>query len=827
LMAVLLEYQGDLLPGFYDDWVLLAREHTASVFEHHMARLLSLLQDQERWLDILEWGERWIKLGQKPETAFRALMSAHAAKGDMSKAAATYERCVKSLKEFDIQPSGQTMALYEKLKSGRETSSPVAAFPGRGKRDAKRTNLPIPLTSFIGREKEVEEVVQLLHRNRLVTLRGSGGVGKTRLAIQASHQLLDKFRDGIWWIDLVGLQDGLLVPNEVARVVSLIESPGQPVMDLLVSQLASKQTLLVLDNCEHLVSACSRLAERLLSNCEDLKIMATSREALDIFGEAAWHVPSLSLPGVDSSFQSLDQFESVSLFLERARVIQPQFTITAQNAKALVQICLRLSGIPLAIELAAARVRIMSVEEIASRLDDRFGLLNSGSRAALPRHHTLRATIDWSYDLLTGPERILFRRMAVFAGSFTLAGVEAIGGFQELKREEILNLVGRLADKSLVVVEQTPASTTRYRMLETIHAYARGKMDDSGEAVALRDRHLEYFVGLAELAEHNTFGADSVKYHRLLDEELDEIRLAMEWAIESHQATMAFRLSAALYYFWYNRSLIGNAWQQQLDDALPLLEGMERSPARAKALNAMGFLYWADVIPVNPRGRLEEALSIGNELGDKLIVAQSLCNLGLISISEGRYGDAHFFFRRSLDLYQELGFRHKEYIWSMTFLGDVVFHLNDLESARSYYEQSTRVLRDLGDRNFLAYAVRRLAQLAWYCGEYEKASQLCRESLVINQELGDARGILASISAYAAIAVAQGKLIHAAQLFGAVETLLGSAKIRLVYMDRIERERNLSVLKSKLDEPALESAWKMGTRMGMEQAVNFALQVSG
>jgi predicted ATPase/DNA-binding SARP family transcriptional activator len=824
LMTALAEYRGELLPGFYEDWVLLAREHVASVFEHHMARLLALFQEQQRWPDTLYWAERWIELGQKPETAYRALMSAHAARGEMSRVAAAYERCVKSLKEFGIEPSENTQALYRRLKSGKEESRAVASLPVEEKRELKRSHLPIPLTSFIGREKEVDEVVRMVQENRLVTLLGSGGVGKTRLAIQASKKLSSQFQDGIWWVDLIGLNDGLLVSGEVARVLELSDSSNRPVTDLLVDKLGSRQILLVLDNCEHLISACAQLADRLLGSCENLKILATSREALDIFGESAWHVPSLSVPGADSSLQELDQFESVGLFLERAKVLQPQFRLTDQNAKPLAQICQRLGGIPLAIELAAARVKMMNLDEIASRLDDRFELLKSGSRAALPRHQTLRATIDWSYDLLTQPERILFQRLAVFAGGFTLAGAEAVCGFRNLKHDEILDLLGRLVVKSLVVVEQTPTSTTRYRMLETIHEYARQKLEEGDESSEVRNHHLEFFVRLAEQAEQNTFGTESVRYHRLLDEELDEIRGAMEWAIHSRQAAMAFRLSAALYYFWYNRRLLGSEWKEQLDDALPLLEGMERTSARAKALNAMGFLYWADVIPVNPRSKLEEALSIGNELGDKLIIAQSLCNLGLIALTEGRYSDAHFFFRRSLDLFQDLGFRNKEYIWSLTFLGDVVFHLNDLENARKYYEQSTQALRGLGDRNFLAYAVRRLAQLYWYCGEYDKATLLCRESLLLNQELGDFRGVVACLAAYGGIATARGDMIRAARLFGAVETLLNSMHIRLVYMDRLERERNLSILYGQADTLVLDQAWKEGALLSVEQAVAFALQ---
>jgi non-specific serine/threonine protein kinase len=819
LISTLSQYQGELLPGFYDEWVVLEREHLASVFEHHMARLMSVLEAEKRWLDILDWGERWIKLGQRPEPAFRALMSAHAAKGDMSKVAATYERCVKSLKEFGLEPSQQTRALYQRLKAGKrtfETESTVTTDVNQ--KTSRKTNLPMPLTSFIGREKEVDEILHLLNRNRLVTLLGSGGVGKTRLAIEVSNKSLNKFRDGVWWVDLVGLNDDSHVSKEVARVIKLTESPEMSVTDLLVSQLTSSQILLVLDNCEHLASACAQLADLLLSSCENLRILATSREALDIFGEMAWHVPSLTLPIANTNVQSLEKFESVRLFLERAKVMQPQFNLSEQNAKAVIQICRRLSGMPLAIELAAARVKMMSVDEIASRLDDRFNLLTSGSRAALPRHQTLRATIDWSYDLLANPERVLFRRMAVFSGGITLEGVEVVCSDKDLKRGEILDLIGRMVDKSLVIVEHSPTAATRYRMLETIREYARQKLEESGETVDLQNRHLEYFVQLAEDAERNTFGADSVKYHRRLDEELDDIRNAMDWSIQTHQAIMAFRLGAALFYFWYNRSPIGGDWLRQLNRALMLPEGTERTAERAQALNAKGYFYWADVTSDDPRADLEEALSIAREMGNQAIAARSLCNLGLVETVQGNYVEARSLFEQSLDLFGKV-----EQFWSLTFLGDIDFLQNQLNQAQSHYEQSANALREIRDRNFLAYVVRRLGQLAWHCSEFDKAALLCIESLTINQELGDERGVIASLSAFAGNATAEGKLAQAAQLFGAVETLLRSKNIRLVYMDWLERERNIALLRDQLSPVAMKKAWKKGTSMTTEQAVEFAL----
>jgi non-specific serine/threonine protein kinase len=813
LIAVLSNYQGELLPGFYDEWVVLDREHLYSIFEHQMARLMSLLQNENRWLE----------LGQKPEPAYRALMSAHAAKGDMSKVAASYERCVKSLREFGMEPSEQTKEIYKNLKSGKDAPTIVSVTTRSVGKEAS-SNIPVPLTSFVGRHKELQEIAKLLSSSRLLTLTGPGG--KTRLAIQTAHDSIKKFKDGVFWVGLVGLSDTNLIPQEIAQALNVREVLNEPLMNTLKDHLKLKDLLLILDNCEHLIEACAQYAEQLLAGCPRLKILATSRERLGLFNETTWPVPSLPLPEMQQtpSPSELEEYASVALFAERARAINSDFLLTAQNATSIAQICQRLDGIPLAIELAAARIQVLRVEEIAARLTDRFSVLTSGSRTALPRHQTLRATIDWSYDLLTEPEGILFRRLAIFAGGFTLEGIEAVGS-QGMNRSDILDLLGRLIDKSLVMVDVASSKTeTRYRLLETIREYARQKMDEAGETTELQNKHLQYFVGLAEEAEKNTFGAASVHYHQRLDQELDDIRIAMKWSIEAHQATMAYRLAAALFYFWYNRSPLGGEWLGQLKKALSLPERLERTSARAKALNAMGFFYWAYVIPVNPRRELAEALSIGRELDDKVIIARSLCNVGLIESTEGRYVEARSLFAQSLELFRELGFHNMEYIWSLTFLGDADFNLNDLDGALRHYGQSISALRELKDRSFLAYVVRRMGHLKWYQGEYEKAALFCRESLTFNQELGDERGVIASISAFAGNATAQGRLASAAQLFGAVEALLRSKNIHLVHMDRMEYDRNVSTLHAQLDPLTFEKVWRRGSSMTLEQAIEFALK---
>ena len=500
MMEALSLYEGELLPGFYDEWVVLEREHLQAVFEKKMECLLYQLQKEARWIEDLDWCERWISFGQKPEAAYRFLMVAHAGRGDMSKVAATFERCAKSLSEFGVEPSEQTQILYENLKSGKEKFEKESPSPPVIKTKktilSSNTNFPVPLTSFIGREKEIDEVVNLLKEKRLLTLTGSDGIGKTRLAIKCASRVLSIFRDSVWWVDLVSLTDSSLVPQEIAKVVNVHKVSDQSLSQTLIEHFRSKQTLIVLNNCEHLISACAQLADQLLSACSELKILTTSREALDILGETVWQVPSLTLPDAQSVLNAatLSEYESVRLFIDRALSVQPACELTDLTAGAVAKICHRLSGMPLAIELAAARTKIMSPDEIALRLNDRFDLLTSDSHTALPRHQTLRATIDWSYDLLSEPEKALFRRISVFVGGFTLEAAEAVSVGRDLTKSQVIYLLRRLVAKSLVTVDVSSENLndeTHYKMLETIREYAHDKLDDEGEMENVQDRLLK------------------------------------------------------------------------------------------------------------------------------------------------------------------------------------------------------------------------------------------------------------------------------------------------------------------------------------------------
>ncbi len=830
LIRTLSIYQGELLPGFYEEWVVLEREHLRSIYEQKMDSLVNRLNSEGRWQDILTCAEKWISFGQRPESAYRALMSAHTALGDLSKMTAAYERCRKSLDEFGVEPSEHTHQLFRNLKTGKVIQQ--GSF-GSIQKDGERwvpapNNIPVPLTSFIGRDRDLKEIAKLLGATRLLTLTGPGGVGKTRLAIQTARISLKKFKDGVFWVDLVGLSDENLIPQEIAQVLQVPVVAAEPLIGTLKNYLRSKEILLVLDNCEHLIHTCAAVSEQLLGACAGLKILATSIEGLGLFNELIWQVPSLPLPlpGGAVSLEDLRKIASIELFQERAANAKSGFVLSEENATSVVQICERLDGIPLAIELAAARTKILSVHEIASRLDDRFSLLTSGNRTAIARHQTLRATIDWSHELLSEPERVLFRRLAVFAGGFTLETAETVCSLAELRPIDVVDSLGRLVDKSLLIVEAgVEAEVTRYRLLETIRQYALEKLVDAGEALEIRKRHAEYFLHLAEESEPKIYGSESVAWFRRLENELDNIRSAIDWSISSSRADLALGILGSLVYFWFSHGLLGSEWNERVQQALSRPEGSEPTKARANALNGMGFMYWADWYPIDNRAGLEEALAIGRKINDPMIIATALRNLGLIEIIQGNHPEAHILLKQSLEILQEIGPSGKMgKANSLIFLGDLALNQGNLLKARSYYEQSISILREPGDVNFLAYAVRRLGHLAWLSSDFQNATLMCKESLEWNQQVHDPRGILACLAAYAASAATNEKYQLAAKLLSAVETHSIATGIRLLYVDRMEYERNLAILHMELDQKTFDKCRTKGRVLSLDQAIALALE---
>jgi predicted ATPase/DNA-binding SARP family transcriptional activator len=860
LIDALDQYQGELLPGFYDEWVVLEREHLSSIFEHHMARLMSLLQEEKRWLDILEWGERWIKLGQKPEPAYRALMFAHAAKGDMSKVAATYERCVKSLREFGVEPSEQTRKLYERLKSGKETFETGSTIPVQERKESPKTNLPIPLTSFIGREKEIEEIAQLLGQHRLVTLTGSGGVGKTRLAIQSSTKLSSRFRDVVWWVELAPLMDEAFVPQAVAQALGVRESPGQPLTETVKSFLGEKQGLLILDNCEHLILASAQLAFDLLTHCPNLKILTTSREALGITGEIVYPVPTLSFPRSLTPTDLLLEYESIRLFVERARAVKSDFVLTEQNAAWVVQICQRLEGISLALELAAARIRLWTVEQIAERLNDRFNLLTQGSRTALPRHQTLRAAIDWSHNLLIEPEQVLFRRLAIFVGGFTLEAVEAVAARGDISKSQVADLLGQLIDKSLITVRagsEDSESGTRYGMLETIRVYTREKLDESGETEQLGQRHRDYFIALAEQAEPKLRRAEQMEWLDRLEGEYDNLRAAWDSAIGS-DAKLASRLASVLLDFWMMRGnpSEGREWLAQL---LPQTPQWGQTAGRARVLSVAGRLSYFHRDIVSARQLLEEALAIARALGDKKQMAFALNWLGYIANYRSDDQTAEAVAKEGLTIYQELqdplGIVETTFFlamaspgqypeaeercisslaklkglgdnfgvaYALNLLGELARFRGDYEQARQFYEENLEILRKLRSRAIVP-PMMNLAWVSLYGGDTRKAKALFEESLNRSNESGDKGTMTECLTGFVGVLVMVGKLEQAARLIGAAESLLRGMGWTMTAVDQKDYDHYVAIVRGQLDEAAFEKAWAEGRSMMFEQAIEFAL----
>ncbi len=842
LIEALSLYRGELLPDLYDDWVIRERERVYAIFEQKMARLLALLIQEERWQDTLDWSERWIALGQAPEPAYRALMTAHHALGNVSQVAAVYERCTRAMHDdLGVEPSAETQALYERLAKSAHTPAPSPS-PARAEPVApslapvlrtqavtRKNALPVPLTSFIGREREIKEAKQLLAGTRVLTLTGPGGVGKTRLAIQVARELERQYQDRVWWVDLVALSDPALVPQTVAKALAVRNASNVSLVDTLAQALCPTPALLVLDNCEHLIVACAQLTQALLTSCAALKILATSREALGLAGETITRVPSLSLPGPDdpSLVDNIDRYESVRLFVERSRAIKSDFAASSQNARAVVGICRRLDGIPLAIELAAARVNLLSAEEIERRLDHRFALLTTGSRTALPRQQTLRATIDWSYDLLSGAEQVLFRRLSVFAGGATLNAAEQICGGDGL---HVLDLMGHLVNKSLVHVEHNAAGETRYRLLETIREYAREKLSAAGEEDGVRERHLEYFRDLAEQAEPYLFASQVTWFYRL-EADIDNIRAAVEWAMQaeslekatpSDRAQSGLRLAAALAMFWESRYPLDNA--TLLRHVVANSGARSRTVARARALNTAGFLEWSLGNWDHARLFLQEALEIAREVGDKASIAWALDYLGTVACAKGDYGTARILLEEAIVLGRDLGTSGENIRgYALCMLGDVPFSAGDYAGARILYQESVAVLEEVGNKNMLAYPLRRLSYLALAEGDIEQAARLIEQSLALNREVGNQKGILASIAGMAALRTRRGERARAAKLFGAVDALLGAMKSPLFHSDRVEYGRYVTEARALLDDATFGAAWSEGRALSLEQVVAYAL----
>jgi predicted ATPase/class 3 adenylate cyclase len=636
-----------------------------------------------------------------------------------------------------------------------------ADFPPLRSLDAYPHNLPVQLTSFVGREREIADVTARLAAHRLVTLTGTGGCGKTRLALEVAAPLVDDFADGVWHVELAPLADPALVALTVAAVVGVQEQPDQPLVVTLVDALRPKRPLLILDNCEHLIEACARLAEALLRGCPRLQILATSREALGVAGEVAWRVPSLPIPSpgwtpaAAHDPAALIGFDGIRLFVERARLVDPEFRVTGSNAAVLAQICWRLDGIPLAIELAAARVKMLPVERIAARLDDQFRLLAGGSRTALPRQQTLRATIDWSYNLLAEPERRLFRCLAAFVGGWSLEAAEAMCAQAGLAEPDVFDVLTQLVDKSLVQVE-TPAGEERCRLLETIRQYGRDRLVDAGEAESVRNRHFDWFLALAERAEPELIGPRQVAWLDHLETEQDNLRAALAWGLDSRPAIMGLRLAGALWRWWHvrDRESEGLDWLRR---ALAAPGAEAPTAARAKALQGIHELGESGIqaAPAEQLRAAEESLKICQEIGDRVGVAWSMSLVGRQRSHETDKSRAESILEQALALARQERAR-----WVMAQalegLGVLAGARDDLPLARQHFEASRELFRDLGDRRAIVSACSWAGAAAGLLGDFATARARLSEALSISRELRSRGRISFVLRLLAALALREG-----------------------------------------------------------------------
>ncbi len=686
-------------------------------------------------------------------------------------------------------------------------------------------NLPIELSSFVGREKELAEVKRLLENNRLLTLTGAGGCGKTRLALAAASELVERFEDGVWLVDLAPLADPALVPQAVASTLGVREQPGRLLTEILSDYLRSKTVLLILDNCEHLIGACAQLTETLLHSCPELCVLATSREALGISGEVVWVVPSLSLPDLRHlrDIESLPRYESARLFLERTLAVKPIFALTEQNAPSVAQICYRLDGIPLAIELAAARTKVLSVEQIADRLDDSFGLLSAGGRMAMPRHRTLHATMDWSHELLSDEEQVLFRRLSVFAGGFTLDTAESVCAGEDLERNEVLGLLSHLVDKSLVTAQEK-GGETRYRLLEMVRQYGREKLEEAEDEAEIRRRHAAFFVGLAEEAERELGGPDQAQWLTRLETEHDNIRAALSWSLgEGGDVGLGVRLAAALWPFWFSRGYLseGRRW---LESAISR-SGPVATRAKAKALNGAGSIATFQDEYEAAKALIEEGLALNRELGDKEGIASSLANLcGVAMLGQRDDIPVLAALEEAKELRPEIEDRRT--VGNLLILeGRVALAQGDLERAVTLGEESLRMYRGARDGYGIVMCLLHIAFVTLARGEYERTATLLREGLQLSQELEHKVFIQYCVTGLAGVAASGGRPVRAARLWGAAERLseIYGGHIVREGKSTIDYERTLTAARSQLSEAAWEAAWAEGRAMSPEQTVEYAL----
>jgi predicted ATPase/class 3 adenylate cyclase len=764
------------------------------------------------------------------------------------------------LGEHNLRGLIQTEKIYQVIAPDLQKD-----FPALSSMATATNNLPSQLTSFIGRKRELKEAKEKLLSARLLTLIGPGGTGKTRLSLQLGAEVLSHFADGVWFVELAPLADPALVVQSIANVLAVRAQMGMSLKNIVLDFLRAKNLLLVFDNCEHLVEACAQLADEFLHNAPNLKIVASSREALGISGETVYRVPSLGVPNQASvSYAALAGFESIQLFVERARAANPQFELTEKNAAFVVQICFRLDGIPLAIELAAARVKMLSPEQIAVRLDDCFRLLTGGSRTALPRQQTLRALIDWSYSLLLEPEKTLFRRLAVFVGGWTLEAAEAVCG-EESGGVEVLDLLTKLVDKSLVFSEES-RDEIRYRRLETIRQYSREKFFETDEVETIRNHHLAFYVKYAETAEEHLRGRARVSWIHRLATEQDNLRAAMEWGLARNPES-ALRIAASLTLFWAPSgfSAEGFRWLQQALEHMEKTDADEQPALRAKGLGGLSFLSMSQGDNTNGKRIAKESVALFRQIQDKsglayalvvlayplqflgelpqaeaalkesiaiarseknvFVLASALANMTLVYLElHGDIEMAERYADEAIRLSREVGIEWTASV-ANEMKGRIATYQKDYDKARTLFGKAVNGYRETGASFNVVLVKSALAHMERESGNYEIALEIYRETIADFRNIGQTGAVAHQLECFGFIAIAWEQSERALQLFAAADALRKKGGTPMMPDEQIYFDEQLKALRDRLDKSQVAIIWSKGCALTMEQAIELALEI--
>jgi predicted ATPase len=738
-------------------------------------------------------------------------------------------------------------------------------FPPLRTLDTYRNNLPLQPTPLIGREKEVSEVCNLVRseETRLLTLTGPGGIGKTRLALQAAADLLEDFSDGTFFVPLATLTQAELLVPAIAETLGVRETGEQPLDESLKDYLSQRRLLLVLDNFEQVLGAAPAVTE-LLAGAPGLKVLVTSRAPLGLYGEHEFPVPPLALPDLKRPppLESLTQYEAVRLFLERAQAVKPDFSITNESAPAVAEICVRLDGLPLAIELAAARIKMLPPKAMLQRLSSRLKLLTGGARDLPERQRTLRGTIEWSHALLDDGEQLLFGRLAVFSGGRTLEAIEAICDAEGDLPMDAFEGVSSLVDKSLLRQEEGPNGEPRFVMLETVHEFAREKLQDSAEAEEIKRAHAEYFLTLAEEAYPELRGPDQHQWLERLEAEHDNMRAALTWALERKEVEVALKLGGALWWFWQTRGYHseGRRWleealamdgrgspgsramalvgagrlaseqgdldraQEASEEGLELLvhEGREASEAKLNLLYSLGWVAWQREELGQASELFEEGLALSREMSDTWWLASSLFSLALVPHYLGDSERATELYEQSMDLFRELG--DKQFLAYCLINLAMVVYSQDLGQAAQLTEESVALHRELGNRGSVSMGLYNLGWMALLQNDLSRAADLYRESLSLSWDIGMNPLVQSALEGFACVAGAKGEAERTARLWGAAQALHEAKDIPRDTDFLAEADARISVVRSGMAEEVWKEAWRKGRAMTLDEAVSYALE---